>query len=226
MRLPTVALAGVFGLSCSGSARQVEIGPPPPKATRGVLAGPLCGPERCECRTPVTDAGVPEGTRKRFEIKLGPSPHELWITLPDHVLYKSPERAEMCFYVDLAPGIHPVSFRASNPDGVSAAFEIHELGSKTKSWYDTFRFNCGSPGACSFEALDDAKADYAKVERNLHDACGSTKIKGLAWDTGKAPDQLHPSELVVQLSLDVYKFAPWKTKGDPTCGHGGGRPPE
>ena len=35
--------------------------------------------------------------------------------------------------------------------------------------------------------------------------------------TGKAPDALHPSELLVRLTLDVYKFAPTKEHGDPSC---------
>lgn len=219
MRLGALAsvavLAGICA-SCSGRGTQIKIGPPPAKETRGLFAGPLCNEQGCQCRTPVTDAGVPEAGRKRFEIKLV-SPHDLWVTLPDAALYKSPERAEACFYVDLAPGVHPVELRASHADGVSAALTIQELGTQTKSWYDTFSFNCGSPGACSFEALDEAKQDYAKVERNLHDPCGSTKVKGIIWDTGKAPDQLHPSELVVRLNLDVYKFAPEKPKGDPSC---------
>jgi hypothetical protein len=106
---------------------------------------------------------------------------------------------------------------------VSAAWAIRELGTKTKSYYDTFVFNCGAPGVCSFEDLDSAKQEYAAMKKNNHDPCGSTKLKSISWDTGKAPDNLHPSELLVRLGLSVYKFAPWKEHGDATCGKG--KPP-
>lgn len=226
MRLPwlLVVVSSFHVVGCGDKRKQIEIGPPPPKMTTGTLAGPLCADGQCTCRTGADDAGVPADGRKRFEIRLG-SAFELWVKLPGTVLYKSPERAEACFYVDLAPGEHPVQLRASNKDGVSVAMEIHELGTKTKSWYDTFKFQCGAPGVCSFDELDTKKAEYAAVKRGLHDPCGSTKIKGVFWDHGKSPDQLYPSELAVELTLDVYKFAPWKPRGDSTCGEGGGRGP-
>lgn len=182
--------------------------------TKGALAGPLCMADHCKCREANAPAdggaGVPEDGRKRFEIRMT-SPQNLWANVGGTLLYKNPERAEDCFYVDLANGDVPVELRASNADGVSAKWTIRELGTTTKSWYDTFQFTCGSPGVCSFEELEDAKAEHRKAKR---DACGSTKIKGVEWDTGKAPDQLHPSELLVRLTLDIYKFVPSKKHGE------------
>jgi hypothetical protein len=218
--LVTLALAGTFGCS-GGSRKQIKIGPPPPKATSGVLSGPLCVGTECSCRQGTEDAGFPEGNKKRFEIRLS-SAYELWVTLPGTVLYKTAERAEACFYVDLAPGQHPVQLRASNKNGVSVGLAIHELGTKTKSWYDTFEFTCGHPGVCSFDELDTKKAEYARIQRGLHDPCGSTRIKGVFWDHGKSPDQQYPSELAVELTLDVYKFEPAHAHGE-SCGEGTGR---
>ena len=192
--------------------------------TKGTLAGDLCTGGECTCRPAGGDAGVPEAGRKRFEIRLA-SAYELWVTLPNAVLYKSPERAESCFYVDLAPGKHPVEMRASNANGVSFDLRVSEYGTNTKSWYRTFAFKCGHPGVCSFAELDDVRAAYQNVKRGLHDACGSTKIKKVIWDHGKQPDQQHPSELAMQFQMEVYKFAPWKPHGDTTCGEGGGRGP-
>ena len=222
MRLAIIA----FAFACSGSSHQIAIKSPPAKMTIGTLAGSLCKDGQCSCRSGAEDggAGIPEDGRKRFEIRLG-SAYDLWLTLPDHVLYKSPERAEACFYLDLAPGQHRLELRASNDSGVSVALEVHELGTKTKDWYDTFAFSCGYPGVCSFEELDGKKADYANIKRGLHDACGSTKVKNVGWDHGKSPDQHHPNELAIELTLDIYKFAPWKPHGDPSCGEGGGRRP-
>jgi hypothetical protein len=146
--------------------------------------------------------GVPADGRKRFEIRME-SAYDLWVTLHDMVLYKSAETATACFYVDLAPGKHPLGLRASNKAGVSFSLEVHELGTGTKSWYDTFAFKCGHPGVCSFDELDTKKKEYAAVKRGLHDACGSTKIKKVVWDHGKSPDNQYPNELAVELALDI-----------------------
>nr|MBA3453548.1 hypothetical protein [Deltaproteobacteria bacterium] len=198
----------------------------PPKQTTGTLSGPLCQNDGCACAKTEADAGVPDdGGRKRFELRLK-SAQELWVKLPgDMSLYKNKEKVEACFYVDLAPGEHPISLRASDPVGVSAELVVREIGAKTGSFYNTFQFECGNPGACSFEELDAVKESYKQYARGLHDTCGSTRIKGIAWDHGKAPDGTHPSELVVRATLDVYKFPPWKKSGDETCGEGGGRGP-
>lgn len=226
---PVAACAAAVGLACAGPGRtQVAIGPPPPRETHAVLAGALCQDNLCRCRSDEPGdggVGVPDTGRKRYEIRMT-SPQELWVTINrSTVLYKSPERAEDCFYVDLPSGTQEVELRASNPDGVSAGLQIHELGTRTRSWYDTFAFRCGVPGVCSLEELEAHKAEYAG-KHNLFDRCGTTKVKGLSWDHGKAPDQLHPSELVVRLTLDIYKFAAWKPHGDDTCGTPGqGRRP-
>jgi hypothetical protein len=217
-------LAGA--LACGGTAHQISIDPPPPKDTHAQLAGGLCQDNHCTCRSEAGDGGVgvPDTQdKKRYEIRLG-SAYDLWLTInKTTVLYKSPERAEACFYVDLPTGKQQLELRASNPDGVSVALQIHELGTKTKSWYDTFSFACGAPGVCSFEELDAAKAQYIAAKRQVFDRCGTTRVKGISWDHGKAPDQVHPSELLERFTLDIYKFAAWKQHGDDTCGEGGGR---
>jgi hypothetical protein len=224
---PRWALCVLAGtLACGGTVHQISIDPPPPKETHAVLAGGLCEDNHCTCRGEDGDGGVgvPETKdKKRYEIRLG-SAYDLWVTInKTTVFYKSPERAEACFYIDLPTGTQQVELRASNPDGVSASLQIHELGTRTKSWYDTFSFACGVPGVCSFEELDAHKAQYAGARHQLFDRCGTTKVKGISWDHGKAPDQLHPSELVVRLTLDIYKAAAWKVHGDDTCGKDGKR---
>lgn len=222
-----LVLVGSMGGSggCSGGGSQIAIGPVPPKQTTGTLAGPLCKDDACACAKTEADAGVADAGRKRFEIRLK-SAQQLWLKLPgDMSLYKNVEKPEACFYVDLAPGEHPIALRASDPVGVSAEVVVREIGAKTGSFYDTFQFECGNPGACSFEELDALQAKYAQYKRGLHDKCGSTRIKNISWDHGKAPDGTHPSELLVRATLDIYKFEPWKKSGDETCGEGGGRGP-
>jgi hypothetical protein len=197
--------------ACSGGASQIDIAAPPAPRTTGVFAGPLCSDGACTCAGSPADAGVPEAAGyKRFEIRLKSS-QQLWAKVRDTVMYKSPEHVEECFYVDLPSGDTPVELRASEPNGVSAEWQIHEIGAQTASFYDTLTFNCGNPGVCSFDELRDKKTELADPK---HDRCGSVKIKGLTWDTGRSPDQLHPSELLVKTTLDVYKFIPDRPHGE------------
>lgn len=197
--------------ACSGGAQQLEIGAPPERATRGVFAGPLCSGDRCRCASGPEDggAGVPTDGKKRFEVRLS-SPDELWIRVGDNYMYKDAERAEECFYIDLASGEVPVEMRASKPYGVAATWTIRELGTVTKSFYDTFQFSCGNPGACSYEELDTKKAEYKSSKR---DRCGSVKVKGVVWTSKRSPDQLYPAELLVRATLDIYKFVPDRPHG-------------
>jgi hypothetical protein len=224
MRSLGLALLGIAACGGGGTS-QIKIGPTPMKLTKGVLTGETCaGNNSCKCREGGEDGGVgvPTDGRKRFEIRME-SAYDLWVTLPDTTLYKSPETAVACFYVDLSPGKQPFALRASNAAGVSFALEIHELGTDTKSWYDTFEFKCGHPGVCTFAELAD-KGGSAKVKGGKYDACGSTRIKNVIWDHSKSPDGQVPSELALQGTLDIYKFKPWKAHGE-VCGKGAGRGP-
>lgn len=232
-RISRAAAALALALAaCSGSERpQVTIAPPPPPVTRAVLAGPLCGDHgACTCRdeSAAADggAGVPDPAHKRFELRLGPTDNDLWATVDDQVLYKSKERATDCFYLDLAPGEHRVTLRASRPEGTQAAIAVSEYGPAAASWYHTFRFACGVPGVCSHDELDELKAAYRQVVGGIHDACGSVKVKKIGWDTGVAPDQVHPQDVAVTFTLDIYEFRPGKPSGDTTCGTGSSAAPE
>jgi hypothetical protein len=223
----------VLLVACSSPQTQIQIEPPPPPQTRATLVGPLCaaGSAACTCRdeNAAADggAGVPEiAGRKRFEIRLGPTDNDLWVTVDNEVLYKSKERPTECFYLDLPSGDHKVTLRAQRPHGLQAAMSISEYGVYAKSWYKTVRFSCGVPGTCSHDALEDTKATYRQYKGGQHDACGSVRIKNVGWDTGVAPDQLHPEDLVVQLTLNIYKFKPGKPSGDPACGTGDTKAPE
>lgn len=221
--LPVVVVAacGGAGSGAPTGVTQVTIAPPPDGVTRATLSGPLCEGEVCTCRDPAAPAdggaGVPDAAVKRFEIRVGPAEHELWVTLDDMVLYKSTARAEDCFYVDLGPGDHRMGLRASHGGGVSAKVTVKEYGPATASWYDTFEFACGAPGVCAHDELDAYKASLAVYKRGIHDPCGSVKIKQIGWDTGRAADQLHPDDLQVGWTLDIFDFPARKPHGDPSC---------
>jgi hypothetical protein len=225
------ACSGGGGGGAGGGKPEVKIGPTPEPFTRAVLAGPLCGADgSCKCRDEnlAADggAGVPEGDLKRYEFRVGPIENDLWVTVDGQVLYKSKERATDCFYLDLATGEHQVDLRASKPLGTQVGLRVSEYGPKAGSWYKTFRFDCGVNGACAHGELDDIKAEFSQVKAGVHDKCGSTKVKGIAWDTGVAPDQVHPQDVAVRFTLSIYKFLPDRPTGDPACGTGDAAPVE
>lgn len=225
MRRAVIRFATAMAMAmaaCGGSPqRQVQIAPTPPPTTRATLAGALCtNGQACTCRdeNAPADGGVgePAAGVKRFELRVGPAANAVWVTVDDMVLFKSEQRASECFYIDLAPGDHKVGVRAHNQGGLGAAVTIREYGVTAKTWYDSVHFECGTPGACSNDELDQEKADFASAPHGVHDACGSVKVKGVAWNTGTEPDGAHPEDLQVELTLDIYKFVPEKKHGD-TC---------
>jgi hypothetical protein len=217
-----VALVAVLAPSCgggSGSGQQVTLPDLAPRMTTATLAGPLCKGTACRCADQPADAGTPASSaHKRYEVKLGPSDSELWATVGDMQLYKSVERATDCFYVDLpAPGDTPVTLRATGDAGFGARISIRELNSASPAWYDTFDFACGAPGACRVDQLRDFRASLDKYSRGIHDPCGSTKIQGLTWKTGRMPDGQVPADLYLELTLKIYNFAPEHPPGHPDC---------
>jgi len=207
--------------ACSGAGHPIEVGPPPPKFTQAVLSGPLCHGAQCTCRSlDASDDGgaeVPSDPgRKRFEIRMSSS-DDLWAIIGTTRLYKSADQSEACFYLDLPSGEIPVELRASDKNGASGQWAIRELGTQTRSFYDTFIFQCGGSGACAFDELERAKRQYTDLPQHTLDPCGSTKLKGISWSHSRPPDGIHPTDLVVSVKLDIYKFAPSKSHGDATC---------
>ena len=226
-------MASLSGIACGGAGKGtkttdapvVTMQPPPASKTTATLVGGLCTENGCTCRDPQAagDGGVgvtDVAGRKRFEIHLGPSQHQLWATIDGDVLYKSAEHADACFYVDLPSGEHPMTMRASESSGVQAAISVSEFGPKASSWYHTFSFTCGSPGVCDRVELDEQRQSFEQVAHGQYDSCGSTKIKGLGWNFGSPPDGAHPSDLQVDFRLSIYKFTPVTASGSPGCGHG------
>lgn len=223
-RNPLVLVALVALLACGGGQHhaQVTIEPTPAPGTRATLVGPMCADgQACTCRDEAAPAdggaGEPGEGVKRFEIRIGPHANAAWVTLDGMVLYKSEQHAAECFYVDLAPGEHTLGLRVHQPGGLGAGLAVNEYGPAAKSWYDTLRFACGAPGVCSNQELDEQKAELAKAPHGVHDLCGSVAVKGVAWDTGTAPDNEHPEDLQVGLTLKVYKFATDKPHGTAAC---------
>ncbi|MBT8494344.1 MAG: hypothetical protein KJO07_14915 [Deltaproteobacteria bacterium] len=212
-------MAAAWLVGCGGGGPELpKLSDLPAKETVATLAGPLCEFSACKCREGAGDPpqAAPDGF-KRYEVRLGPSDNELWVSIDKMVLYKSLERAEDCFYVDVAPGRHPVRLRVSRETGFGAKLKISELAPDNQGWYDTFDFQCGSPGGCDRASLSEWKAEVATYPKNIHDPCGSTKIREVVWQTGRLPDNVPPGDLQLDFILDVYKFAPTWPPGHQEC---------
>jgi hypothetical protein len=220
LRAPLAALLALVATGCSGGAAAIEPLPPAPEpTTRATLAGPLCDGAVCTCSSEEGDAGRPDAGKKRFEVRLGPAEHELWATIDGMVLYKSKERATDCFYVDLAPGDHAVALRGASASGVGFEARIAEQGGAASDawwWYGTFGFACGAPGVCDRRTLDEFIGGLRGKHGKL-DPCGSTKVQGVSWRSGRMPDSGRPTDLEVDLRLEVYAFAPQNPPGHADC---------
>jgi hypothetical protein len=217
------ALALVIVLaSCGPPPGSKALSLPAPTQTTASLASKRCVDGLCSCRSPGSDEPEDpppaEGT-KRFEFKIGSGPGLVWVTLRGgQQLYKTTETAEACFYVDLpSPGKTEVTIQGRarvEGEGVGAVVLVSEHSAK--GWYDTFAFRCGFPGPCEADSLRDWKNETDALPRQLRDPCGSTKLRGASWETGRLPDGAHPDAFAAQFTLDVYPFVPKAGPGD--CG--------
>lgn len=209
----TPALSGC-GSSSKSTRKFIEL---PGRATVATLAGPLCEGQACRCRDESgRSAGLPERPGwKRYEITIGPVDNELWVLVDGMVLYKGVEKATACYFIDLPTGKHTVTLAAGNDRGLAARLAISELG--TRGSYATFQFGCGGPGPCVLDALDEWQASLSRYKRGVHDPCGSTRIRDIFWQTGKALERMYPTQLQLDFVLDVYDFSPKHAAGDPAC---------
>jgi len=136
--------------------------------------------------------------------------------MADGVMYKDIEVAHKCFYVDLLPGDHEIAIRAHGDRGFGARVRISERGALGPWWYNTFDFACGAADFCDKGRLRKWQADIQKLGGKI-DPCGSTKISHIHWQSGQAPDDMHLSDLLLTLAMQVYDFVPQHGPADEAC---------
>lgn len=221
-------LGAALPSACGGAERPPASPASLPTETRAALAGHRClSPSHCQCRRLGVAADQAERTpppagKKRFEVRVQSSTGVVWVTIDGkEQLFKSTERAEDCFYVDLAPGPHPIRLwakaDAAGGGGVGVGLRIAEHEPGRTWWFTSFDFQCGVPGPCDKDRLTEWKAEIAADRRRLRDPCGMSRIQGLTWETGRMPDALHPQELRMSFTLNVYARVPERPPGDPDC---------
>ncbi len=83
--------------------------------------------------------------------------------------------------------------------------------------YESFDFNCGAPGLCDMQSLRDWKQSISKVKAGKHAPCGSVRILGIDWITGRMPDMMHPEDFRLEAQMKIYKFLPHNPPGTESC---------
>jgi hypothetical protein len=201
------------------------------------LVGERCRDGACTCR-PVdnlgrgdrTDEGTVAAGEKRFELRTGRGLDELTVTVEGRGTFTKPVdgAAGACAYLDLPPGKHHVRLRvrAAKPEeGMVPALLLNEYSTRTHDWYDTFRFKCGEPDACTKDDVEAWGQRQEKVARGILDPCGSTSVEQVRWQVEHSPE-VRVLDLTLDFVLHVYQFTPRFRHGGECRGLAGSVPDE
>jgi hypothetical protein len=193
-----------------------------------VLAGARCQGGQCRCRMPGDNAETapPAPDYKRFEIRMAVGTGEIALASPTLGRLQHDGAGEECYYVDLPAGSsHEFvidSREAQKGEGLTPSVRIAEYGPKGPWWYDVVAIGCGSKNQpCDrASAKDWEQAWLTQRKRGRLDACGSTVVSALKWDTSGGQAMMDGGALRdfrVQFVLQVKSFAPQLAPRDPRC---------
>ncbi len=181
---------------------------------------------RAGCRAldgAVEKESVPAGM-KRFELRIARGVDAVTILVDGRrALARGAvdQPAEACAYLDLAPGKHALQWHEEAKTaeiGIQPVLSIAEYGAAANAWYHTVEISCTTPEGCLKDDMHAAFEKLHAVPRGLHDPCGSTRVLQLAWHAEHSPS-VKLEDAVVDLTLDVYKFAPTHPPGSADCRH-------
>jgi hypothetical protein len=199
MRVPA-ALSILLAAACGGSS------PPPAKPL--VVDTP---------RGAACDRAGAAGARP-LELKLAAAPGVAEVTVDGAPqLSVRAGGGAACAYLDLPPGAHPVTLRATGDGGLGLDFAASAGNPKGPWWYDVFRFGCGGSGVCSREELV-AWRDRMQADRKaLTDPCSATQIRDVKWDSERVPGGSQVTGVSLSFTLFVYAVPFDKEPRDPDC---------
>jgi hypothetical protein len=133
---------------------------------------------------------------------------------------------EECYYVDLPAGsshefvIESREFQKG--EGFTPSVRIAEYGPKGPWWYDVLAIECGAKNQpCDRASAKDWEQSWlTQRKRGRLDACGSTVVSALKWDTSGGQAMMDGGALRdfrVQFMLLVKDFATQLAPRDPRC---------
>jgi len=224
---PALLAATTFGLACSSSVASGPAGASSgPSAAGGIqkpgardanLAGARCkGGAPCTCRGPggpQAESPPPDEAHKRFEIRLGATGGGATLDSPT-LGHFTAGADEACFYIDVLPGTtSDITFTATEAvkeGGIGPLLDIAEYGPKGAWWYDVIGVRCVGPsGRCNRDAADAWSAEAKGRKRGRVDACGSSVISHLTWDTSGGVGNRELGlfkDLTVHFTMEVKRF--------------------
>ncbi len=173
-----------------------------------------------------SETAPPASNHKRFEIRMSVDAGEIVLTSPTLGRLSHSGKEEECFYVDLPAGSrHELvieSREAKKGEGVAPSVRIAEYGPKGPWWYDVLTVGCGTSNhPCDrASAKDWEDAWLTQRKRGRLDACGSTVVSALKWDTSGGQHMQDGGALRdfrVQFVLLVKDFATQLAPRDPRC---------
>jgi len=192
------------------------------------LAGARCQDGQCRCRQPGDNKETvpPAPGHKRFEVRMSVAAGEMVINSPTLGSIRHAGEEEQCVYVDLPAGSSQQftidSREAQKGEGMTPSVRIAEYGPKGHYWYDALAVNCGTaPHRCDPMAADLWKAEWlTQRKRGRLDACGSTVVSAMRWDTSGGRHMQDGGTLRdfrVQFVLQVKEFATELPPNSPQC---------
>jgi hypothetical protein len=195
------------------------------------LAGARCQGGECRCRRLGDNAETqpPAPNHKRFEIRVSVGAGEIDVASPTlghfrHVGKDGTE--EQCVYLDLPAGSEHQftieSREANKGEGMTPSVHIAEWGPKGPYWYDVISVRCGlGDRRCNREFAEAWRDEWlTHRKRGRWDACGSTVVSALRWDTSgglHARDGGLLRDFRVQFLLQVKAFATELPPNSPQC---------
>jgi hypothetical protein len=222
-----VPLLGAVCAHDSGieTAQHVEYAAP---VASTALAGARCQGGQCRCRRPGDNAETapPAADYKRFEIRMSAGTGKIELTSPTLGRLEHDGAGEKCYYVDLPAGSNHEfvidSREAQKGEGLTPSVHIAEYGPKGPWWYDVLAISCGTrEHLCDRATAKDWENSWlAERKRGRLDACGSTVVSALKWDTSGGLAMMDGGALRdfrVQFVLQVKSFATQLAPRDPRC---------
>ena len=196
------ASPGLLGACGGGGSPATADGPrssptPPSRRPRRCWSGRCARASACQLpRAATTTPASPEAGLQALRGPARPGRRPLWVTVDGMVLYKSRERAEDCFYVDLAPGEHQVD-AARRGDGrpVGARWRSPSRRRRGRDLVVRhLRLRVRHARACAtLDELDELEGASRQAQaRQARPVRLDQGARASRWDTGRMPDQRPP----------------------------------
>jgi len=218
------AVAALLLTACGGPPKSTYPVPLFAGDSTATMTSHRCKGGVCACRKEGVgdeeENPVPEG-KKRWELRLSSAPGPVWLVVDGQRVRKGSESVDACYYVDLDAGDREVQVQGVAEEKlgvVGLALTMNEYAPEKVAWYRGAFVSCGLPsGGCTLEDLRALGKSVEDDRRALTDPCGTARVSGLKWRSGRVADGSHPGEVTIAFTLTVSGRVPDSSPEDPSC---------